>query len=456
MSPATTARRTSLSLLEELSLHGDTPSRPLTIHNELRFTGALDADRLGAAIAVAVAAHPMTRARLAGRRRFLRPPYWEIGECGAEAALGTTRCDDERELAATRAAFFSRPIDVTKAPALRFLLVNRPGGDSLFLSISHVITDGVGTSRLLRSLGCAYAGRPDPAPAIDPIAARDLRALLAWRGEARPRPAARGRSRADVPPPMVAEGGRDEPGYGFCHRILSAEQRSGLEPRIHGPSATYNDLLLAALHRAIDTWNRERNQPASTVAVFMPFSMRPPECYNDLVANLTLGGAVVTSPAQRASAASLMAAVMDQTGAIKAGGGLATHLDLPRWAVRLLPIVLPRAHLVLGQRTRRNAVLTYFGKIDREVPDFGPDPGALVEVWGSPPTGLLGLGLGANIFRGRLHMALRYRRSLFDEHAAGRFMDILLDRLTELGSADRAVAPREASGALSMPAVHST
>ncbi|HEY2157458.1 MAG TPA: hypothetical protein VGH33_17650, partial [Isosphaeraceae bacterium] len=52
----------------------------------------------------------------------------------------------------------------------------------------------------------------------------------------------------------------------------------------------------------------------------------------------------------------------------------------------------------------------------------------------SPPCGMpMGLSVGAAGVRGRLHLAFRYRRALFDETAARHFADLVLECLLRLG-----------------------
>ncbi len=73
-----TTVRLPFSVFEELLTIGDRPDTPSTIQTEYRFKGVLDEGRLRAAVAAAVAAHPMTRARQVSPRARLRPPQWEI------------------------------------------------------------------------------------------------------------------------------------------------------------------------------------------------------------------------------------------------------------------------------------------------------------------------------------------------------------------------------------------
>ncbi|HEY2157459.1 MAG TPA: hypothetical protein VGH33_17655 [Isosphaeraceae bacterium] len=436
--------RIPFRMIEEIFHSLDRPDEPSSIQVELRVSGSLRERELRGALGAAVAAHPMALARKASRRILLRPARWEIGGLSAGEVLRSLHCDDESALAAARAQFYSRPIDVERSPALRLLLVHRPGGDSLLLGANHAVTDGVGSLRLLHSVARAYSGRPDPVPPVDPLEARDLQAQFGHTVSGRPSNADRARPPARTRSLLVPEGADGEPGYGILLSALSVDQSRRLNPRRLVPTATINDLLLASLHRAIAIWNADRYQPCQTISVLMPVNLRPPEWRNEVVANLTLGGAILSTPEHRSTPESLLAAMTAQTRRVKAGDDFAAFLKKPLWVRKLLLTLL----LARGTRSMDAAVLSNLGRID-DVPDFGAEAGEVTEFWFSPPVVMpMGLAIGAASLKGRLHLVMRYRRALFDDRVALRFSDLFLNRLTELtagephdGSADPGACP---------------
>lgn len=445
--------RIPLSIGEEILQFSDRPDSPLTIQTEYRFSGRIDEGRLKEALTAAIALHPITRARLASRRFLLRPPQWEILPSVTMEDVRAISCADESELDAVRARFYSEPLDVRRPPALRAIVAHIPGGDVLLFSISHVITDGVGSFRFLHSTARAYAGRPDPIPPVDPLAVRDLRAQFGGS----PGPARKTKhpnSPTHPPDSLVAEGSLEPSGYGFLHLALSSEQRQSLQPRLYGPGVATNDLMMAALHLAIHEWNEERGKPADWISVLMPANIRPMDWYGEVVGNLTLGGRVTSTPEQRRDVPSFVRLVRTQTQWIKDGGGLARVLDWAPWAYKQFPIiarVLGRVKLLQlffgGDRTRYCAVLTYFGRLDSLLPDFGPEAGVITDVWGSPPIQMpTGLALGAGVYKGRLVVTLRYCRALLDEPSARRFGEFYLDRLLRLGRGDEVLAAEAEAG----------
>jgi NRPS condensation-like uncharacterized protein len=223
------------------------------------------------------------------------------------------------------------------------------------------------------------------------------------------------------------------PGYGFHHVTLPAEPSRRLDPRRFEPSATVNDLLLAALHLAIAEWNARRHHPCDCIAVFMPANSRPAEWRDELVINHTVGGKITSTPDRRATAEALMAAVTKQTRWIKAGCAAAALFNRPSWVLNLTPLLLPMIPTLLGDRVENTAVLSNLGRLD-DLPEFGGEAGAITEFAFSPPCGMpMGLSLGVAGVRGRLHLAFRYRRALFDDVAARRFADLFLKCLLHLG-----------------------
>jgi NRPS condensation-like uncharacterized protein len=160
----------------------------------------------------------------------------------------------------------------------------------------------------------------------------------------------------------------------------------------------------------------------------MPVNLRPPEWRNEVVGNLTLGGITLSTPEQRSTAESLLAAMTVRTRRIKAGDEIAAYLERPIWVRKLLLILV----LTRGIRSTNTAVLSNLGRVD-DVPDFGAEAGEVTEFWFSPSVRMpTGLAVGAASLKGRLHLTMRHRRALFDDRAARRFWDLFLDSLTEL------------------------
>jgi NRPS condensation-like uncharacterized protein len=300
--------------------------------------------------------------------------------------------------------------------------------------------DGFGAMRVLQSVARAYSGDPDPEPALDFLEARELPLRLADAPvPARLRRvlalAEKTRDLLSPPARLAPEGGSDEPGYGFHQVALSTEETAAVVELDH--AGAVNDVLLAALHRAIALWNAEHGSPCGRIGVLVPANLRPAQWREDMVGNFTLPARISTTDADRREGRSTLEAVTAQTRRKKRTGmGTATigllsrsHL-LPLWAKQALVAMLP----VTGNRLIDTAMLSNMGRVS-DPPSFGPParsegpPGPLesgdaVELWFSPPARMpLGLSIGAVTVAGRCHLTFRYRHRLFGSDAARRFAD---------------------------------
>lgn len=441
--------RFAMSVAEEIFALNP-PDEPSNMHSELRVSGSFDDERLRRAIASAVSTHPMSQVRLLARRFLLRPPQWEIGDVHDGDTLRVVDCADEQQLGAIRDAFYSQHVDLRKAPALRALLVHRPGGDTLLFKIPHSTMDGIGAMRWIYSVVRAYTGRPDPIPAIDPLLARNLRGQF---GSTDSRPSVTDSRTESIGSVAPVAGNRtsDKPGYGVRNMVLSAERCAQLDPCRHGVAATLNDLLLAALHLTIASWNAGHDQPSGLISIVVPVNLRPIAWNNEVVANLAWRDRILSTPRDRASPESLMAAVTAQTWQIRAGASasFATYLTRPRWACwlvdnLLLPLIL-YCPSVVPNRIKGpvdTIVFANLGRVTRTISDFG-DAGRLTEAWGSPPAAMpMGIAFGALTLNGRVHLSLRFRRALFDDAAAEDFGAMFLETLLNLGTPSPATRRR--------------
>jgi NRPS condensation-like uncharacterized protein len=424
---------TPFNEVDEAFLHLSHPDEPDSIQLEVRAPGRLDAERLASAVAHAFRLHPMARARQAP----VSPPRlqytWEIPDTLDLEPLTITRCQDDEALALVRARLQSLFLPLQQSPPLRMLLVRHPAGDVVMLHASHTATDGIGALRFLRSVLRAYAGAPDAPPAVDPLAVRALRPLLAARGphEQRARWDALMRSQAEAwtaPPARIAQdGARAAPGYGFVHVRFPTEQLGRLEGR-RQLGATVNDVLLAALHLYIERWNQSHGQRPHRISTYVPSNLRPADWRLDVVANLSLSATVSSFPEERREPGTLLASIVRQTRRIKETGEAAALAELLGPAP-LVPLfwkqALPGMMALTGERFLPTAVLSNLGEL-REPFSFGEGAEA-TELWWSPPGRMpMGLAVGVVSHRGTLHLVARHRHTLMDTRAAQAFSEGLV------------------------------
>lgn len=432
-------RRVPFNVVDEVVHLLDRDAEPWSVQLETRVGGRLDEARLRAALEEALRRHPMARARQAASPRSSNRDYWEIPSELDVDPLRTLECPDDAAVAAARRQLQSTSVPLSESPPLRVWLVRTADGDVVMLNANHAATDGFGALRVLQSIARAYTGEPDPVPDFDFLAERSLTARLSGTGvSARLRRhlalAERLRDLVAGPARIAREHGRDEPGYGFHHVRLGPEETQGLVDLDHAGSV--NDVLLAALHRAVGTWNERHGVPCRRVSVLVPANLRPPPWREDMVGNFSLPARVSSNRAQRATPDRTLAAVTAQTSRKKRSGLGTAFLEIlsRSW---LLPLRVKQALVDrlndVGDRFVDTAILSNLGHVE-DPPSFGvegdDDPG---EVWFSAPARMpLGLSVGAVTVAGRLHLVFRYRHPQFGEDAARRFVDCYLTQLRQV------------------------
>jgi len=413
----------------------DTPAEPWSIQMEVRVSGALDPDRLRAAIPVALAHHPMARAKLLPARRTDKRWMWAITGSPELDPLKVVDCADHAELTELRSDLHSLSVPLAESPPLRLRLARHPLGDVFMINANHAAFDGFGTLQVLRSIGKAYVEEEEPAPPVDLAEARDIDRLT------RPADAAervrrlralaeKARDLATPPARLAPQGGSDRPGYGI-HQISVPVPRSP-------ENATVNDMLLAALNMAIAGWNTGQGTKCRRIGVLMPVNLRPPEWKSEVVTNFVSESRVSTTPADRRTPKGLLEAIAAQTKRVKEGEGAALMELLSKTARFPLWLKQPLSPFIwmTGNRLVDTAVLSNLGRIDDEqLPRFGPEAGDVVGLWFSAPARMpCGLSLGAVTAAGCLHLAFRYRYPLWGPAAAASFADRFV---IELGVIER-------------------
>jgi NRPS condensation-like uncharacterized protein len=432
---ALTDERVPFTSIDEAVHLLDTPAEPWSIQLEVRVAGALDAERLRNAIPIALARHPMARAKLLPARHTDKRWTWAISGAPDLDPLKVVDCDDDVELAELRSQLHSLSLPLAESPPLRLRLARHPLGDVLMINANHAAFDGFGTLQVLRSIGKAYMDEDEPEPGVDLMAARDVDGLTrpADRAERVRRLRAlaeKARDLATPPARLAPQGGSDRPGYGI-HQISVPVPETPED-------ATVNDMLLAALNLAIAGWNTGQGTACRRIGVLMPVNLRPPEWKNEVVTNFVSESRVSTTPADRRTTKSLLEAITGQTQRIKDGDGAALMEVLARTARFPLWLKQPLSPFIwmTGNRLVDTAVLSNLGSIDDDhLPSFGPEAGDIVGLWFSAPARMpCGLSLGAVTAAGGLHLAFRYRYPLWGPAAAAAFADRFV---IELGVIER-------------------
>ncbi|MBX3252327.1 MAG: hypothetical protein KF901_34455 [Myxococcales bacterium] len=415
------------NIIDDAIHHLDTEDEPWTVFMEVRVAGAIDEAKLRGAVRAAMGRHAMARAYQRRWRPWQTVYEWGVVE---EVAIDPVRVADVVHDA--RASFLSTRVPLDEAPPFRIVLVRAPDGDRVLLCFNHAASDGVGTLRFLTSIARAYSGQSDEVDPVEDRAMRDLARnteprtwLERWRRLAMLR---RAFLDAVVAPParIAAVHGEDAPGFGCARRVVPSDVVASK------PSgATVNDLLLGALHVAIQRWNAGHALETARIGTMMPVNVRPKERWNEAVGNIVYFVSISTSVEERADLASTVGVIAKQTREVKEQGTAAALREVlfasPTLLVevkRKLPVLLPLG----GERFIDTAVLSNVGRVDAPLV-FG-ELGPATELWFSPPCRMpLGLAVGASTYEGRLFLTFRYRHALWNEEAAEQFADLYLSVL---------------------------
>jgi NRPS condensation-like uncharacterized protein len=432
--------RRSFSALDEANYLLDSVAEPWSVHLEVRLGGTVDEDRLRHAVGMALARYPRARARATISSRWRARYEWEITSVPQVDPLEVVVCFDDEALQSARTDLQNMSVPLDTSPPLRIRLARHRDGDAVMLNLHHAAGDGIAALDLLRCIACAYAGRHNPVPAVPP---QDVEV-----------PASTGRwaqFRAVVGElcqvgrravHLVPIGGNDRAGYGLYHLVLDAAQTAALSTHA-AAGTTVNDLLLAGLHMALNSWHAEHGGAAGRLSVLMPVNLRPKSNWYAGFGNVTFMVPVATRLEDRSDPTAIVTTIQRRTRRIKDERTPAAMVSLLE-VLHHLPLSTKRniARLVTGERMMPTAILSNLGRLDEGL-HFGPGLRAR-EVWFSPPTRMpMGLAVGSVTAEGRLQLVFRYRRPLFGPAEVAAFADRYVRALGQVAAGARSLVTRQ-------------
>jgi NRPS condensation-like uncharacterized protein len=425
--------KTPFSPIDEILALTDSDAYPVNVHIEARAPGTIDAACMREAVAAAIAIHPLARARRLPPAAGDKQIFWEVHDAAGIDPLQVFEAGDDESVDRVRSQFLSARVPLHESPPLRIALVRRAGGDHLILNVNHAAADGIGTLRFLRSVLRAYSGEADDTGAADPLTARDVESLYAptTRADKLRRfktYAASLKTHLPAPTSVAVVSETDRIAYGCLHYTLSAEDVAELNPKRH-INGTFNDLLVAAMHRTVQVWNDQQDTESALVRVTSPVNLRPKDWWYEVFGNFAMSFATNTEPRQREEPDELMKAVLEQSNLAKEEGfaqsmllGLGLSSKLPFWAKNLM-FQNPG-----GSSSVTSAALTNAGRISEPLV-FG-ELGEATEVWMSPPAVMPdGIGLGVTSYNGNMHLSFRHCYELLDDAGAQAFAELFHESL---------------------------
>ncbi|MFK4064450.1 condensation protein [Streptomyces sp. NPDC029674] len=427
--PGRPPARVPFPVVDEVSRHCLQEEEPETVHIEVHLPGTPDPDRLRAAFGEALRRHPRILMREARGPWYRRRYEWELtADPDVEVVTFPPAEPDALKRARERALADAPPL--TSSPPIRLEVVTpsptdgtpaaASRGSVLFLTINHTALDGPACLRVLATAAELYGGR-DNSPAAPPS-----------RTPAGPQ-AAQEQPPPDAPsgwsPPARVAKGSPEPSPG--NGMLVAELPVPRRPK--GSPFTVNDQLMVATALMIAHWNREHGARPRPFRITMPVDDRP----RDATMPIGNGTRLVEVPFGADELASrewtpeatrdLLRRTSERTRALKA----LPRPQLGRGATLLTAPVLPVTLRAAATRGLRRAagpwtsttLLSNIGRVPYTL-DFG-DAGRAHAVWFSAPARLpRGLTVTTASTAGRLHLALRWSRTLLSHGDGAHLRDL--------------------------------
>ncbi|MFD4632020.1 condensation protein [Streptomyces sp. NPDC058284] len=452
--PARPPSRVPFPVVDEVSRHCLQEEEPETVHIEVHLPGTPDPARLKAAFTEALRRHPRILMREARGPWYRRRYEWEL-TTGPDTEVVTFPAPEPDALKRARERALAEAPSLATSPPVRLEVIvaadapptdgratdarGRTGTSArptetqephapapaegtrsvLLLTINHTALDGPACLRVLATAAELYGGQ-DNSPAAPPSRApTDQAATPEPPPDAKP---------GWSPPARVAKGTPDpSPGNGMLVAELPVPRR----PK--GSPFTVNDQLMVATALMIAHWNREHGARPRPFRITMPVDDRP----RDATMPMGNGTRLVEVPFAADELAhrdwtpeaihDLLRRTSDRTRALKAlprpqlGHGAAL-LTAP-----VLPVTL-RAAVTRGLRRAAapwtsTTLLSNIGRVPYAL-DFG-DAGRAHAVWFSAPARLpRGLTVTTASTAGRLHLALRWSRTLLSHGDGAHLRDL--------------------------------
>ncbi|MDQ4091871.1 MAG: condensation domain-containing protein [Actinomycetota bacterium] len=427
-----------LTMLDESLLLLQETRASWNVQFELGTDHHLDETRLRQAVLSSCQRHPLARARLTRSPQGETSYQWDFTDEVDLDPFRVADCPDSAALDQLRTELYSSPIALDTTPGFRVVLARRPSGDLVLLSASHIVADGVGALRLMQTITRTYRGEPDPPDPLPLDQARDLGPCLAPKTRSekwarRLEGLRRLREALDPPSRIAVVGDTGRGDSGFVFRTLDIGEATTPELVRRAPGTTVNDVLLAALHLTVQSWNTKHGASTGRVGVQMPVNVRPADRLWEVVSNLTSMVSVSTAPSDRVDLPTAVAAVAKQTYRRRRNDrayGLYDLLEGTKRAPLTVKRAVPRLIHLTGDRLVDTAMLSNLGRIP-EPPTLTARPDSKpLEVWFSPPCDpACSVAIGVATNGQRLALVTRYRYEQFDADAAEEFTNLLITQI---------------------------
>lgn len=365
-----------LAPIDSFFIEDDRPEYPMTFASNLFFDGEFQRDAFEAALAEALALHPLLHALVRPAKQ--NKPCWVAAD-QLDPVLDWGAADQPVDLEQREA------IDLKRETGLRVWVRQADGRAHLILQFHHACCDGTGAHRFMGDLLAAYGARTTPLGQRPPQVATYDRQLLKTRrnklaemylerlvganikralgqgvhvfgpritplranrranrsqGTAAVRPACR------TYPPVVS--------YKF-----NAEEHKQLRHAAGQQGVTLNDLLLAEMFHTMREWNLlHGGSNRGRLRIMMPSDMRTQEDFAMPAANMTSYNFITRPVRDCDDPASLVRSIRDETVRIKGDQRGKIFIDSYMIAKRV-PGLMP--FLLSGRRCLSTVTVSHMG-----------------------------------------------------------------------------------------------
>ncbi|MEV7343851.1 condensation protein [Streptomyces sp. NPDC093544] len=412
--PVRPPARVPFPVVDEVARHCLQEAEPETVHIEVHVPGRLDPGRMRSAFNEALRRHPRILMREASGPWYRLRYEWELTD-SPDVEVVTFPPSDRDALKHARDRALDDAPPLSAAPPVRLEVVDEDGaadGTVLFLTVNHTALDGPACLRILATAAELYGGR-DNSPTAPPVRT----------------PGAAEAERVDTPstwaPPARVAHGTPEPSPG--NGLLVTELNVPRRPK--GSPYTVNDQLMVTTALMLAHWNREHGARRRPLRITMPVDDRPRDMGMP-IGNGTRLVEVTFAPQELdvARMGELLRRTALRTQALKS-------LDRPQLghvaALLTAPVVPVTWRAAVTRGLRRAAapwtsttLLSNIGRIPYPL-DFGEAAGRATAVWFSAPARMpRGLTVTTASTAGRLHVALRWSRSLLSHGDGAHLRDL--------------------------------
>lgn len=416
---------------------------PYMLHCILEMDGYIQEQPLGQAIMYALAKSPSLKS-IARLRKFAS--YWEVVPDLTPYSIFVVKDLSEEDDVDKASEEFLRHyvgeyIDITQAPPVRFLLLRPAKGQSVFVvKAHHCAVDPIAILNTIEDVQNAYSKlvNAKPLPPVGEMADRSRKRLfrrvslrmwgrVIWIGFLK---VLRGRR---LRPRCFVRFGGSKPGGTISYRSLSfaGRQYADLRTRCKSFAVTANELVMAALCRAIRQWNGKEERADGAYSIVMPVDLRWYAREGGKVPRVMasfIGGTWVTVPVSGVTTfEATLEYVTRETRYIKDHHlGLLANLGFPllyflppSWMRR----VMRRYYERHPSTTVPTAVFAYVGSVDRALSVF---PGCRVKKTLGVGTGFYPVGLNVVVgFSGRVYtVTVTYLKTACSEVEIDQFMTL--------------------------------